>query len=702
MEDLEPQDPREVGGYQVVRRLGAGGMGRVYLARDEGGQQHFAVKVVHPALAGDRVHRERFAREVRAAWKVRGPGVVPVLAADPHADVPWLAAAYVAGPNLGQAVAEHGPLPGYSWWLLARGLTEALHGVHRAGVIHRDLTPGNVLLDQTRPWLIDFGIARAADESGLTRGGAIGTLRYMAPERQLGHEATPASDVFALGAVLAYAGTGHHAYGPSTVNSAPLLGSLEPHQRSLVLACLDPTPHARPSLTDLLRRIDGRRSAAGPQDVTVPVGEPWLPRDIAADIVARIQRLQQLDAGKGARRGERQARTTTRTRTRAQDRTARTRVGAPPWEPRTGQRDDGPGAAARPPRVLTALQRSTPTGLSRQDLRLLWRERALGRHLFADGTGTAPGRGPDRTLVLPLGTDEATRGTVTRMTVDQPCFGCGGTGAAPDSGPARRCPAGCLTGFRAGSRGICPACDGRTALPRTPCPACDAGRVPCTVDVRVPAGVAEGQRLRVTGKGEPGRHGGLPGDLYLTVTFRGAKVATSATTVDDGPEYRRALRARRRFLQLRPPTPHRPGADREQELRLWPRAALTGAVREVTAARYVTCGQCGGGGVPAERLRTVAWYRCEPCRGAGHVRGLDHCLGCLGLGSVTPTPCPGCEGRGVALTRERFKVAVRGGVKQGDRIRVTGKGDAGAMSGSTGDLYLRVRIRSSALRRGAV
>ncbi|MBW5486044.1 serine/threonine-protein kinase, partial [Streptomyces bambusae] len=398
LKGLEADDPREVGGYQVVRRLGAGGMGRVYLARDDGGR-YLAVKLVHPALAGDRVHRERFAREVRAAWTVRGPGVVPILAADPHADLPWLAVAYVAGPDLGQAVAAHGPLPGYSWWLLARGLTEALHGVHLAGVLHRDLTPANVLLDQTRPWLIDFGIARTADETGLTRGGAIGTLRYMAPERQLGQDAVAASDVFALGAVLAYAGTGHHAYGASTVNSAPLLGGLDPHRKALVAACLDPTPEARPSLPELLRRIDGRRGGpADPADVTVPVGEPWLPRDVAADIVGRIQRLQRIDAEDR----ERLAQEPTRTSTRAYTRT-RTAAGAEeesrtrPWtRVRTAGRDGGGGAqepgpegaaAGRPRRRLFALQRSTPSGLSRRDLRALWRERALGRHLSAGGTG---------------------------------------------------------------------------------------------------------------------------------------------------------------------------------------------------------------------------------------------------------------------------------------------------------------------------
>ncbi|MBW5486808.1 DnaJ C-terminal domain-containing protein, partial [Streptomyces bambusae] len=239
----------------------------------------------------------------------------------------------------------------------------------------------------------------------------------------------------------------------------------------------------------------------------------------------------------------------------------------------------------------------------------------------------------------------------------------------------------------------CPGCRGRTALPATPCPACDAGRVPYTLDVRVPAGVAEGQRLRLTGKGEPGRRGGLPGDLYLTVTFRGVGATTADTTVEDGPEYRRALRSRRRFLELRPPNRHRPGADTHRTLTLWPRRALAGGVREVTTTRLVTCGQCRGEGIPAERRRTAAWYRCEPCRGAGYVRGLDHCLRCLGLGAVTPTPCPGCAGHGVAEARETVKVAVRGGVRQGDRLRVPGKGNVGALSGSTGDLYLHIKVR---------
>ncbi|NSC23266.1 serine/threonine protein kinase, partial [Streptomyces albus subsp. chlorinus] len=209
MQPLEPEDPPSLGGYRLLRRLGAGGMGRVYLARSGSGRT-VAVKVVHPHHAVDEEFRRRFRREVASARRVGGAWTAPVLDAETDGPVPWVATGYVAGPSLADAVAEHGPLPEPVVRAVGAGLGEALRHVHGLGLVHRDVKPSNVLLTLDGPRLIDFGIARATEgTASLTSTGvSLGSPGYMAPEQVRGEGVTGATDVFALGAVLVFAATG--------------------------------------------------------------------------------------------------------------------------------------------------------------------------------------------------------------------------------------------------------------------------------------------------------------------------------------------------------------------------------------------------------------------------------------------------------------------------------------------------------------
>ncbi|MEU8513711.1 PQQ-binding-like beta-propeller repeat protein [Kitasatospora sp. NPDC048722] len=286
MEQLGPADPRQIGSYALVGRLGAGGMGAVYLGRSAGGRT-VAVKVVRPELAGDPGFRARFRQEVAAARRVSGAFTAPVVDADPEAVTPWMATAFVVGVPLQEAVVRHGPLPEGTVRTLAAGLAEALHEVHRAGLIHRDLKPGNVLLALDGPHVIDFGISRAADGTGLTTtGSVIGSAPYMSPEQALGEPLTPASDVFALGSTVAYAALGRHLFGEGAgaavlfrvVNTEPDLSGLPDGLRHLVGACLAKNPVHRPAprqLVELVERIGRPETAGG-----------WLPRAVTTDVLA--------------------------------------------------------------------------------------------------------------------------------------------------------------------------------------------------------------------------------------------------------------------------------------------------------------------------------------------------------------------------------------------------------------------------------
>ncbi|MCC3652396.1 serine/threonine protein kinase [Streptomyces sp. S07_1.15] len=309
MQPLDTQDPRAIGPYRLLGRLGAGGMGRVYLGRSAGGRT-VAVKVVHPHFAADRQFRERFRREVESARRVGGSWTAPVLDADPEAAVPWVATGYVAGPALSEAVAAVGPLPEHTVRVLGAGLAEALTAVHGLGLVHRDVKPSNVLLTMDGPRLIDFGIARATDATAsLTASGVfIGSPGYMSPEQILGREVTGASDVFSLGAVLAYAARGSDPFpGDSSasllykvVHDEPELEGLEGEVRELVACCLGKDPVGRPDPAELARRLGPLR---GDDAVRAPVPSGWLPGPLVEGVGRRAVELLGLEtdgAGPGA------------------------------------------------------------------------------------------------------------------------------------------------------------------------------------------------------------------------------------------------------------------------------------------------------------------------------------------------------------------------------------------------------------------
>lgn len=270
-----------VGPYRLVRLLGAGGMGEVHLAR-AGDGRHVALKLVHEELAADPEFRARFRQEVDAARKVLSFFTVPLVAAGPDDPTPWLATQYVPGPSLAQAVAADGPLPPRRLCTLAAALGEALVVVHAAGIVHRDLKPSNVLLADDGPRVIDFGIARAADATGLTGTGmAIGTLGYASPEQLVGDGPVgPAGDVYSLGAVLLYAATGRAPYGevPAatlaywTVHGTPDLTGVPAELAELVRGCLAREPADRPAPAQV---IAAARAAESPEPHQSP--EPQSP-----------------------------------------------------------------------------------------------------------------------------------------------------------------------------------------------------------------------------------------------------------------------------------------------------------------------------------------------------------------------------------------------------------------------------------------
>ncbi|MFE6805949.1 serine/threonine-protein kinase [Streptomyces sp. NPDC057681] len=294
MEKLGAGDPQRIGAYRLLARLGAGGMGQVYLARSDRGRT-VAVKLVRQELAEQEEFRNRFRLEVRAARQVGGEWTAPVLDADTEADIPWVATGYVAGPSLQTVVShDHGALPERSVRILAAGLTHALKDIHTAGLIHRDLKPSNVLVTIDGPRVIDFGIARALEtvtDGGLTRTGAlVGSPGFMAPEQVRGDRITPACDVFCLGSVLAYAASGALPFG--TANSGvhalmfriaqeePDLEGLPEGLQELVRDCLHKDPAARPTLDQLLERT-GAEDTLGDGGRT---RDPWLPGALVAQL----------------------------------------------------------------------------------------------------------------------------------------------------------------------------------------------------------------------------------------------------------------------------------------------------------------------------------------------------------------------------------------------------------------------------------
>ncbi|UUU26183.1 protein kinase domain-containing protein [Streptomyces sp. DSM 40750] len=280
---LRDDDPTVIGGYVLESRLGAGGMGVVYLARSVSGRL-VAIKLVHAQYCDDEEFRSRFRQEVAAARRVSGAFTTPVVDADPEAARPWMATLYVPGPTLSDLVCEEGPLGGARIRGLALGLVEALRDIHRAGVVHRDLKPANVLIAEDGPRVIDFGISRAVDNLPLTvTGRVIGTPPFMSPEQlRSPRDVTPASDVFSLGSLLVYAASGHSPFkaespylaGYQVMFEAPKLDTVPEPLRSIAERCLDKDPAARPDLAELHRLFlelptstDARPAATDPEPV---------------------------------------------------------------------------------------------------------------------------------------------------------------------------------------------------------------------------------------------------------------------------------------------------------------------------------------------------------------------------------------------------------------------------------------------------
>ncbi|ANP48419.1 serine/threonine protein kinase [Streptomyces griseochromogenes] len=264
MTPLSTGDPESIGGYTLLGRLGAGGMGVVYLGVSASGRQ-VAVKLVHGPYAQEEEFRTRFRQEIAAARRVSGAFTAPVVDADPDADRPWMATLYVPGLNLAEVVEKDGPLSQRELRALGLGLTEALRDIHRAGLVHRDLKPGNVLMTGDGPRVIDFGISRASDNQRLTTTGRmIGTPPFMSPEQLASpRDVTPASDVFSLGSLLVFAAIGTGPFdaespyitGYQVVFGTPDLGGVPEALLGIVERCLDKDPAARPELTDIHRML---------------------------------------------------------------------------------------------------------------------------------------------------------------------------------------------------------------------------------------------------------------------------------------------------------------------------------------------------------------------------------------------------------------------------------------------------------------
>ncbi|MDW4905162.1 bifunctional serine/threonine-protein kinase/ABC transporter substrate-binding protein [Streptomyces sp. ADMS] len=299
---LLPTDPSSIGGHRLLARLGAGGMGVVYLGRTEAGALA-AVKVIQAEYADEPDFRARFRREVEAARRVTSPWAVPVTGADPDAAEPWLATAFVPGPSLGEAVVRHGPLPARSVRVLGRMLAMALREVHAAGLVHRDVKPANVLLAVDGPRLIDFGIARAADETAITSTDlVVGTPGFLSPEQAEARGAAvgPASDVFSLGCLLAYAVTGRPPFGTGavdallyrTVHDEPDLADVEAEEGTedgelltLLHMCLAKDTEDRPTAEQIctVLLVEDAVPDGGQTD--------WLPDDVVRGIADRSSEM---------------------------------------------------------------------------------------------------------------------------------------------------------------------------------------------------------------------------------------------------------------------------------------------------------------------------------------------------------------------------------------------------------------------------
>ncbi|MFI6643179.1 serine/threonine-protein kinase [Streptomyces sp. NPDC050504] len=358
---LRREDPRVVGSFRLHRRLGAGGMGVVYLGSDRRGQR-VALKVIRPDLAEDQEFRSRFAREVSAARRIRGGCTARLVAADLEADRPWFATQYVPGPSLHDKVNEVGPLSAAEVAAIGAALSEGLVAVHEAGVVHRDLKPSNILLSPKGPRIIDFGIAWATGASTLTHvGTAVGSPGFLAPEQVRGAAVTPATDVFALGATLAYAMTADSPFGHGSsevmlyrvVHEEAQLHGVHDALAPLVRACLAKDPEERPSTLQLSLRLKeiAAREAQGLSEARPPA--------------PRGERDRELDRPTGRMTERYTERTTQRGAAAQAPRASSPRTGGSPGTGGGGPRTGGSGGArtgGSRPRTARNTTRSGRTG----------------------------------------------------------------------------------------------------------------------------------------------------------------------------------------------------------------------------------------------------------------------------------------------------------------------------------------------------
>ncbi|WP_017578214.1 WD40 repeat domain-containing serine/threonine protein kinase [Nocardiopsis kunsanensis] len=266
MSPLQDHDPRTIGLYTLESRLGSGGMGQVYLARTPG-DRPVVVKVVRPELAHDEEFRRRFAREVDAARRVGGFHTAQVVDADPEGEPPWVATAYISAPSLEQVLEKQGPLGEPELESLAKGLAEGLDAIHACGLVHRDLKPGNILMAEDGPRIIDFGIARTLDAGSTTvTGQVVGTLPYMSPEQVQERTVGPASDMFSLGTVIATAANGTNPFSADSmaavvlriISPAPSMEGVPDRLRSVVEACWEHDPELRPAPREITARLSAQ------------------------------------------------------------------------------------------------------------------------------------------------------------------------------------------------------------------------------------------------------------------------------------------------------------------------------------------------------------------------------------------------------------------------------------------------------------
>lgn len=287
---LSSEDPEHIGPHRLTHRVGAGGMGQVYLAESPGGFR-VVVKTILPQHAERWLHRGRFVREVEAARQVGGFHTAPVVGADPWAERPWVATSYVPGPNLAEAVREHGGWGGSGQgapglWELVAGLAEGLSAIHRQGLVHRDLKPANVILTADRPLVIDFGLARFPHGGTLTaRGSIAGTIPYMSPEQTRAAPVGQASDLFSLGTVIVFAATGSNPFRGRNHEETmwrirtlePGLGTVPEGVRAVVRECWHKDPRRRPSAQWVLEQVLQHVGGQGPGAAWPPAHLPALP-----------------------------------------------------------------------------------------------------------------------------------------------------------------------------------------------------------------------------------------------------------------------------------------------------------------------------------------------------------------------------------------------------------------------------------------